>query len=87
MKYVYFIPKGGINDIFVQINNLIKYCSFYKRVLLLEMNHSMYNINFSDYFDIEYCKCNIIYNSNIIRKILENKSLSIFPYCTIIIHF
>ena len=79
MKYVYFIPKGGINDIFVQINNVIKYCINHERVLLLEMNHSMYNINFSDYFDIENCKCNIIYDSNIIKETINNSSLSIYP--------
>ncbi len=78
-KYVYFIPKGGINDMFVQIEHVIKYCTRYKRILLLDTTNSIYKINFSDYFDIEYVYCNIIYNSNIIREILKKKSLSIYP--------
>lgn len=81
-KYLYFIPKGGINDIFSVLNNLIKYCKNNNRILLLDMNNSHYNINFSDFFIIKNIDCKIIYDFYKIRDILSyaNKNnLTVYP--------
>ena len=78
-KYVLFIPQGGINDCFVQINKIIEYCIVHNRTLLLDFTNSVYKINFSDYFKIKYTKCNIIYNSNQIKYICINNKLTVYP--------
>ena len=44
-KYVYFIPRGGINDNFTQIKHKINYCKKMNRILLLDMNYGSYNVN------------------------------------------
>jgi len=78
-KYVLFIPQGGINDCFANINRVISYCKLKKRTLLLDMTNSFYKINFSEYFNIEKIDCNIIYNSDEIKNILldlENRNLT-----------
>ena len=67
-KYVLFIPKGGFNDILVNLNYAIKYCKKHNRILLFDTIHSVYTINFNDYFDININ--NIIYDYNIIKNIL-----------------
>lgn len=78
-KYVFFIPKGGLNDCFSQIQRVISYCNKYKRTLLLDMTNSYYNINFDDYFHIKNCGCVIIYDTNKIRDIIVNNKFSFYP--------
>lgn len=78
-KYVYFIPKGGINDVFVQINKVIQYCIRKQRILLLDMLPSGYKINFSDFFNINKLDCHVIYNSLVIKYILESKTHTLYP--------
>ena len=76
-KYVYFVPQGGLNDIFTCIQYILNYCIQYNRILLLDMTKSCYEINFSDYFYIE--NCNIIYDIYKIKNIVSNKKLSVYP--------
>ena len=78
-KYVYFIPKGGINDVFVQINKVIQYCIRKQRILLLDMLPSGYKINFADYFNINNVGCHVVYNSLIIKYIIESKTHTLYP--------
>lgn len=75
--YVYYIPRGGLNDILCRIDDMIKYCKHYNRILLLDTVQSCYKINFSDYFDI-YEK-NIIYNIEQIRTICMNSKHTVYP--------
>jgi len=75
--YVYFEPQGGINDILAGINRALLYCNIYKRILLVNGNKSVYNINFFQYF-----KCPqhyIIFDTEKIKYICSNKKLKIFP--------
>jgi len=78
-KYVLFIPIGGINDCFSPIQDVISYCKNNNRILLLDMTNSFYNINFSDYFHMPTCDCNIIYDTDKIKDILKNNTLSVYP--------
>lgn len=78
-KYVLFIPSGGINDCFSRIQHVISYCKNNNRILLLDMTNSFYNINFSHYFHMPTCDCNIIYDTNKIKDILEKNTLSVHP--------
>jgi len=43
------------------------------------MTNSCYNINFSDYFHMPACDCNIIYDTDKIKDILKNNTLSVHP--------
>lgn len=82
-KYVLFIPKGGINDCFCGIVRTISYCKMNNRTLLLDFTNSIYNINFSDYFNIKELDCCIIYNSNEIKNIISSlknsNRLTVYP--------
>ena len=72
-KYLYFIPRGGINDNFTQIKHKINYCKKMNRILLLDMNYGSYNVNVHDYLYFINCE-HIIYDMN---KIKENLFLLI----------
>lgn len=76
--YVYFIPRGGFNDILCQITGIINFCKKYKRTLLLDTINSTYKINFHDYFTICNLDINIITNIHDIIKII-NKQHTIYP--------
>ena len=79
-KYVMFITKAGINDIFAQVHRIISYCKKHNRILLLDMTTGIYNINFSDYFHIPRSECNIIYDTDKIKDILfTQNTLSVYP--------
>jgi len=75
--YVYLIPQGGLNDMINIIRITLEYCKEYDRILLIDTRFSFYKINFSDYFDIP--GENIIYDSNKIKKIIDNNNYSIYP--------
>jgi hypothetical protein len=77
-KYVYFIPRGGINDTFTQIKHKINYCKKMNRILLLDMNYGSYNVNVHDYLYFINCE-HIIYDMNKIKEIISNKKVSIYP--------
>ena len=78
-KFVLFIPQCGINDCFVNIKRMIDYCYKYNRLLLLDMKNSIYDINLSDFFNVKNVKCNIIWDSNIIRNIILENNFSVYP--------
>ena len=82
-KYVLFIPQGGLNDCFTRINITISYCELTNRTLLLDFTRSEYRINFFDYFLIKSARCNIIYDTNEIIKVLttlkNTNRLSVYP--------
>ena len=77
--YVYLSPQGGFNDMLCRISSLIDYCIKNNRTLLVDTTKSCYCINFSDYFYLNDYPISIITDVNIIRKIIANKSLSIYP--------
>jgi len=77
-KYVYFIPRGGINDTFTQIRRKINYCKKVNRILLLDMNYGIYKINVYDYLYFKNCD-NVIYDMNKIKEIVSNKKVSVYP--------
>ena len=78
-KYVYLTPYGGFNDCLCVIQNAVQYCIQHNRILLIDMKHSFYRINLSDYFEIKNSECEIIYNSNKIKKILLDNTLTVYP--------
>ena len=75
--YLYFEPKGGFNDILCGIFESIEYCKKYKRILLVNILKSCYQVNFIDYFVIK--NENIIFDMNQIKKICLNKEYKIYP--------
>ena len=78
-KYVYLIPHGGFNDCLSVIYLTLEYCITYNRILLIDMKHSFYKINLSDFFEFNNIECKIIYDYNEIKKILLKKKRSIYP--------
>jgi hypothetical protein len=80
-KYVVFITKAGLNDIFAQVHRIISYCKKHNRILLLDMTTGVYNINFSDYFHIPRSECNIIYDTDKIKDIYSH--IILYPYIRI----
>jgi hypothetical protein len=85
MKYFYFQPQHGFNDVLTQLGESIMYCRKYKRVLLLDTFNGVYNINFSDYFDLtrlqKYYNIVCIYDMNIIKDMKYDENIAIFPNC------
>ena len=94
--YVYLLPQGGFNDMLCVIERTLEYCKKYKKTLLLDTVNSVYNINFSEYFNFNLenndvnndinnpndNKVNIISDINEIIKIVkENNSTSFYPKC------
>jgi len=79
MKYVLCRPQGGLNDNLCIIFNCIEYCKKYNRILLIDTNYdNTYNFNFCDVFKFINDSF-IIYDSNKIKEIINNKNLSIYP--------
>ena len=80
-KYVLLMITSGLNDHFKLIQYAVKYCVSKNRTLLLHTQHpsNCYRINFSDYFDIENNQCNIIYDSNKIKDIFNDNTLTAYP--------
>jgi hypothetical protein len=80
-KYLYFVPRGGLNDTFKNMIDVVNYCKKSKRTILLDtyIGGPGYNINFSDYFEIKNCGVEIIYDINLIKDIVKNTNLSVYP--------
>ena len=75
MKYIDYIGKYGFNDILCGIQQCIEYCKKFNRIILINCEHTYYKFNFSKLFIIlEYT--NIIYDTNEVLQILENKNLT-----------
>ena len=78
MKYIYLTAHGGFNDILCVIEHVINVCKKNNRTLLLDtINNLTYKINFSDYFNVSNVP--IICDMNVIKKIVLNKNVTIFP--------
>jgi hypothetical protein len=77
--YVYLSPPNGLNDMLSRIKDTIEYCVKANRTLLVDTTKSCYGINFSDYFYFKNIPISIITDVNEIRKIIANKSLTIYP--------
>ena len=73
MKYVLFVPKGGLNDILCGLGKSIEYCKKYHRTLLFAMKLSCYSIDLGDYFDLE--DLGIVYDTAQINTHLMNKTV------------
>lgn len=76
--YVYLEPRGGWNDILSAVLFVKEYCKKHNRVLLVNSNKTVYNINFSEYFCLPEDPT-IIFDTDSIKKICTNLSYSIFP--------
>jgi hypothetical protein len=75
MKYIDYIGKGGFNDNLCGIQQCIEYCQKFKRIILINGEHTNYKYNFTEIFTIlEYT--NIIYDTHEVLKILENTNLT-----------
>jgi len=77
--YLYLIPRGGFNDQLNRIEASVEYCKKTKRTLLIDTTKSCYGINFCEYFYLTDLSIPIITDVNIIRSIIANESLSIYP--------
>lgn len=77
--YVYLEPKGGFNDILVNINLAIIFCKQNNRTLLLNTIKTHYKINFKEYFYFKEVDVNIISDIDIIKNIISDTQLSIYP--------
>jgi hypothetical protein len=77
--YVYLSPQGGFNDMLSNIQNTIDYCIKTKRTLLIDTTKSCYRMNFFDYFYFKNLPINIETDVNVIRKIISDESLTIYP--------
>ena len=76
-KYVLCIPNGGFNDQLSQIELCYKYCELFNRVLMINTEDSIYRISFDEYFYFKNNKVEIIYNSKLIKEIVEKNKFSI----------
>jgi hypothetical protein len=52
MKYVYFEPTTGFNDILFCILKICNWCKIHNRVLIVNGKKSLYKVDFYNYFDI-----------------------------------
>jgi hypothetical protein len=77
-KYVYFEPKGGLNDILFTTARCLDYCINHNRILLVNGLKSTYSINFSNYFEMPSNNY-IIFDTEKIKNICCNNSFSIYP--------
>jgi hypothetical protein len=77
--YVYLSPQGGFNDMLCNINRTIEYCLQTNRTLLIDTTKSCYGINFFNYFYLKDTPISIVTDVNMIRKIISDESLSIYP--------
>lgn len=77
--YLYVVPCGGFNDILTQLSQSIYYCAKYNRTLLLDTTESCYEINWSDYFTFNNISCPFICDVNIIKSIILNNNLTVYP--------
>jgi hypothetical protein len=77
--YVYLEAKNGFNDTLTHITDAINYCKETNRVLLLNTKKSCYKFDFEEYFYFKDININIITDINIIKGIIADKSLSIYP--------
>jgi len=75
--YVYCEPQGGINDIFISIIKALHYCKYNNRTLLVNGKRTIYEVNFSDYFNMS--NENIIFDTNKINDICSNNNNTIYP--------
>jgi hypothetical protein len=75
-RYVYFEPHGGINDCMCVIHFTLQYCNKYGRILLINGQKSMYQVNFAHFF--KFPQANIICDSDQIRTIL-NEEHTVYP--------
>ena len=76
-KYILLIPEAGFNDIMCSLQRCIHYAKKHNRILLFDMRKSCYKINFANYFNIN--EDNIIYDSNVIKKICLQNNHSVYP--------
>lgn len=77
--YVYLSSQNGFNDILCNISRVVEYCIKNNRTLLVDTTKSCYGINFSDYFYFKDIPIPMITDINIIRNIIANESLTIYP--------
>jgi len=63
MKYVYFEPLNGFNDILCSIAKVFYWCKTHNRTLIVNGKKSTYKVNFYDYFYIS----DILFNPNILK--------------------
>ena len=78
-KYLLFLPRAGFSDIHSQLTKVIDYCFKMNRVLLFHFKYSIYDINYTEYFELKNIKCDIIYDSNKIIKLIKDNKFSVFP--------
>lgn len=85
-KYVLCRPLGGFNDVLCQINYCYNYCIKYNRILLIDTSFNYYHnsfdssCSFDKYFTFKKkIRIKIIYNNDIVKQIISNKELSIYP--------
>lgn len=78
--YVYFSPQAGFNDILMGILNIIEYCKKSNRILLLDTTNGEYKITFSDYFYIKNIPIKIITDIDLIRTIIADNTLTMYPH-------
>lgn len=77
--YLYLAPQGGFTDMLCIIHSMIDYCVKNNRILLVDTTKCCYKINFSDFFYLKNMPITIITDINIIRKIIADTSLTIYP--------
>jgi hypothetical protein len=81
--YLYLAPQGGFNDILARIQYEIEYCKRNNRILLVDTTKGCYKINFSDFFYLMNIPIKVITDINVIRKIIADTSLTIYPHSII----
>ena len=84
MKYLLCRPLGGFNDTLNQIYSCYQYCIKYNRCLLIDTEYNNFiSSSFDNYFTfINNNVINIVYNTEEIYKIINNKIInnnSVYP--------
>jgi hypothetical protein len=68
-KYVYLVPKGGLNDMLTCIYLTVEYCRKTNRILMIDTRKSCYKFCFDDYFYFKNIDIPIITDINTIETI------------------
>lgn len=77
MKYLYFIPLGGFNDILCRIQEYYDFCKKTKRKLYIDTYYSPYKTNMFDHIKIDKNKVIDLNFNNFLNFIKDD--ISIFP--------
>jgi hypothetical protein len=79
MKYIYFIPQGGLSDCLHCLGEAVRYARQTHRVLLYAFAAGTYKVDFAEYFQLRIP--NVVHDQKSISRTLLQRPRSVYPSC------